>query len=339
MRARGACALLVAAVCIPSAGAATARPGVVVLVGSTLRSLDPRTLSKASWSYGLESARAPIALSPDGRRLAVGALNDVLVLDTATGRVVTRYAEAADSSDPTFRFYWLGNSLVTRGFNCDSGGCGDELAFASSGTADDFNNGTAESAVPLHDTLALAYGPTDLEFFPSDAALLLPQMTEPSRLVADPQHQRLYEISSGASLVAEIDDPAASTPHVRYHRVALNGKPFSAAWAGHGRIALWGEDGLGTIDTRTWTTHALLPAVGGVVCTAYGVAAWDIADGVSLYAPSGSLLLHALGTQQVRAITAVGPYLYARTRRRYSIDLRSGAVAVTTKPYARILTP
>ena len=56
------------------------------------------------------------------------------------------------------------------------------------------------------------------------------------------------------------------------HSVALKDRQFKAAWAGAGRIALWGEDGLGTIDTRTWTTHAIAPGVTGAVATRYGIA-------------------------------------------------------------------
>ena len=80
---------------------------------------------------------------------------------------------------------------------------------------------------------------------------------------------------SSAGLVSEIDriDSRDPGPRVRYYPVDLNGRPFKAAWAGQGRIALWGQDGLGTIDTRNWTTHHIADRVTAALATPWAARA------------------------------------------------------------------
>ena len=62
---------------------------------------------------------------------------------------------------------------------------------------------------------------------------------------------------------------------VSYHHVALNGEPFEAVWAGQGTIAIRGGDGLGTIDTRSWTTHSIAPEAGAASPPSYPTAPTD----------------------------------------------------------------
>jgi len=69
-------------------------------------------------------------------------------------------------------------------------------------------------------------------------------------------------------------DHVANRWRISYHAVALNGQPFEATWAGAGKIALWGADGLGMIDTRSWTTQAVASGVTHAVATPLGLAAW-----------------------------------------------------------------
>ena len=158
---------------------------------------------------------------------------------------------------------------------------------------------------------------------------------------SDVAHTRLFAISS-AGLVAQID-AIGDGPRVRYHRVGLNGRHFQAAWAGTGRIALWGEDGLGTIDTRTWTTHAIAADVRHAITTPFGIAAWtdNPAGGVTVYKPEGNERFRVLPGKRVKTATAVGDYLYADTdgHTRYSINLRTGKVMRTLRPDAKILVP
>jgi len=116
----------------------------------------------------------------------------------------------------------------------------------------------------------------------------------------------------------------------------------SAAWAGSGRIALWVEDGLGTIDTRTWKTHAIAADVTGAVATPYGIAAWTkTTDGIGVYKPDGTRRFQRLQGKQITAARAVGPTLYADTaaNTRYSIDLRTGKTTGPLSTIARIITP
>jgi len=122
----------------------------------------------------------------------------------------------------------------------------------------------------------LIFDPTSIDVYHDgnqDFAIDLPEMPKsaPFAVVADVARDRLFAISS-AGLVAEIDH-VAKTPSISYHSVDLNGQPFNATWAGYGKIALWGEDGLGMIDTRSWTTQAVAPNVTGAVATPLGLAA------------------------------------------------------------------
>jgi hypothetical protein len=74
-----------------------------------------------------------------------------------------------------------------------------------------------------------------------------------------------------------------------------------------------GEDGLGTIDTRTWKTQAVARDVTDVVATPFGVAAWNknSASGLTVYRPDGKKLFHVLAGKRVSTALAVGEYLYA----------------------------
>ena len=148
--------------------------------------------------------------------------------------------------------------------------------------------------------------------------------------------------SRAPASVATVDKASSAKPLVAYHAVALGGGHFDAAWAGSGRIALWGEGGLGTIDVRTWKTHAIAPGVSGALATPYGIAAWTkTPDGLAVYTPNGARRFRLLQGKQVTAATAVGPFLYADTafRARYAIDLRTGKATGPLPTSARIVTP
>jgi hypothetical protein len=166
----------------------------------------------------------------------------------------------------------------------------------------------------------------------------------PFAVVGDVARSRVFAISS-AGLVAEIDrvNELNPSPRVRYHSVDLNGRPFHAAWAGDGRIAVWGEDGLGTIDTRTWTTHAITGPVAGAITTPFGIAAWtdNPADGLTVYRPDGGQRLRVLAGKRIKTASALGGYLYADTvgHARYSINFRTGKVTRTLRPTQRSWCP
>ena len=125
-----------------------------------------------------------------------------------------------------------------------------------------------------------------------------------------------------------------------YHRVSLNGRQFEAAWAGRGRIALWGADGLGAIDTRTWTTKAIAPAAAQVVATPSGIAVWGGGEtGLRVYQADGTLRFVTLGKQTIRDAEAVGRYLYVRADQRYAVDLAGGRVVGRVRDDARLARP
>ncbi len=362
-----------------SAGRTVTKPEQVVAITATtparLTLLDARTLRPArpGWSRTLAawSPTNPAALSPLGSRVAVvvggESSQSLLIVDTATGRVLRRvrdvYAE---------ELYWLGGEgnsrrspalVVTAVLGCASGGvpggvCGDEVNAAWTNdprgypggitifdkffvdvdqalrtrvvlTSDNPQGIVLEPGEP-GDSSIKKY--IDLAGMPDDAGF---------QIATDVLHDRVFVVTT-AGQIARISRASGAKRVVDYHTGALNGRPFNAAWAGAGRIALWGEDGLGTIDTRTWTTHAIAPGVTGVVATRYGIAAWTGGpDGLSVYRPDGSRRLRLLEGTQVTAAQAIGAYLYVGTtlKTRYAIDLRTGKSVGPLKTSAQIIGP
>ena len=345
IRALSAMAVCVAFACLGATygeAAAPAPPRVVGVVGAPggtrLRLLDARTLEPVpgGWTSQVIDYDTRPALSPSRARV-VSARRDgaLLVLETATGRVVRTYRKWAKGGK---RLYWLGGEGTERDpevlvaeIDCASRTmCGGQPF----NIIDRRDPGSRESVFWGSPTTALReglviqawqdrpsrgepkqrlliYGP---EFHQGgDTKIPLPRMlpSAPFRVVADVAHSRLFAISS-AGLVAEIDrigDPRRRE-RVRYHPVELNGGYFDAAWVGAGKLALWGNDGLGTIDTRTWKTHHIASGVVGAVATPFGIAAWGDPDGLTVYRPDGSRRLRVLVGKRISSAQAVGGYLY-----------------------------
>ena len=164
--------------------------------------------------------------------------------------------------------YWLGGDgtrgrpaplLVSIGFHCGSGVCGEE--FEVVGSESSYVYEALETVAVLRNALMLGSAdPTSLLVWPGEVEITLARMpaAAPFRVVADVVHGRVYVVSS-AGLVATVGRAPRSRlrlPPRPPQRQAVRGR-----LAGSGKIALWGEDGLGTIDTGTWTTHAIAPGV------------------------------------------------------------------------------
>jgi hypothetical protein len=352
--------------------AAPPSASVIAVVGTGARArlepVDARTLAPVTrgWSIRVQGAGAA-ALSPSGKQVAVVVGVDgerMLVVDAATGRIVRRYRGIGDTTGLGAEWgglLWLSGevrpSILGVGLTCGTGACVVELTPVGHGVSDQNFPEYSTNAV-LKEGVALVYGDptTGLEVYLDprhDLSIDLPQMASTGQkvvsdtgvpqsgfgVVADVAHDRLFAISS-AGLVAEVDHVAAKQPSISYHTVDLNGKPFHATWAGGGKIALWGEDGLGTIDTRTWTTQAVAPKVAGALATALGLAAWaaDPADGLTVYRADGSKRLQVLIGTPIRTVQALGNFLYVDAGR-YSVDLRTGKVFGPTKQRATVVTP
>jgi hypothetical protein len=352
---------------LAASGIAAPPPARVIAVvgsprGAVLEPVDARTLAPVvgGWSLPVPWAGAA-ALSPSGEQVAVVVGVDgprMLVVDSATGRVVHRYEDMGDTTGAGGALgglYWLGGSdarpsILGVGLDCTNS-CVVELAPVGHGVSDADYPAYATRAV-LGEGVVLVYGdPTGLEVYRDrshDVGIDLPQMPPVAlgsfgrgtdfAVVADVAHDRLFAVS-GAGLVAEVDH-VATKPSVSYQTVNLNGKPFDAAWAGGGKIALWGEDGLGMIDTRTWMTQAVAANVTGAVATPLGLAAWtaDPADRLSVYRSDGSKRLRVLIGTPIRTVQALGKFLYVDAGR-YSVDLRTGNVFGPLKRRIAVITP
>jgi hypothetical protein len=335
--------------------------------------LDARTLRRAprSWSLRLApwSADQPSVLSPEGSRAAVVYKRNTsaLIVDTTTGRIVRRVAETFAES-----IYWVRGEgvrktspavVVEATVTCSGGSgpiCGDDVDIVwttdrrlEPGGAVIYNGFFVEAALRTSLVLTASEGPRTLVVWhgtpakpadePATQEITLSNMPESSQyaIAADVRNDRVFVVTN-TGLVATIRRTSTRAPVVEYHDVELNGGSFSAAWAGSGHIALWGQDGLGTIDTRTWTTHAVADGVTGAVTTPQGIAAWTKGqDGVSVYRPDGSRRFHVLDGTRVTAARAIGAYLYADTDvdTRYSIDLRTGKTVGPLGTRARIIGP
>jgi hypothetical protein len=335
-----------------SAEAAAPPPRVTAILpsagGGTLRQVDARTLRlvPGGWSRKV-GKNVATALSPSGSYVAAVSLNRSVVLDTGTGRHIVR--KYTDGEDASYGVHWLGADyphelLVAVGFSCASLGCGNEFTVVGSGAASGFN-GETETLTALRDGLVFAFDPTALEVYGrTERTVELPRMPKdaPFRVVSDVAHDRVFAISS-AGLVAEIDH-IARRPRVSYHRVDLNGRRFEAAWAGAGKIALWGADGLGTIDTRTWKTQAITPTFPEAVATRFGIAvrSSEPADGLTVYRPDGKVRFRVLvGRVITGQLQAVGEYVYVGLAggARFSVNLSTAQVVGPLYSPARIIGP
>jgi hypothetical protein len=348
------------------AGAAPQAPPSPPLVGAirtgtawALRPLDPKTLAPVRGGWSVPVGRNPsLTRSPLGTGViavwSVGNGGRTIVVDTRSGRIVRRYPSGVGWST----LHWLGPELPLSvrggpflvqelGGVCWSQGCGTEYEVVGTEFSEGF---AAETVALLRNRIVLSIDADGLtmlgppvapitELTPYTVRLAGLPRSAPVRVAADVATGRVYAISS-AGTVARID-AASRRPVATYHRVALNGGPFEAVWAGRGQIALWGPDGLGTIDTRTWKTRALAPAATHVVATRHGLAAWvgGRPGGITVYRPDGSVRFRALDGQTVRSAEAAGRYLYVRAAHRYAIDLVSGRVLGRVRADARIARP
>jgi hypothetical protein len=278
-----------------------------------------------------------------------------IVVDTRTGRVVRRYALGVA---PGYTTYWLGGELPLSGKNrpllvaesdlsCWSHGCGIEYEMIGAGASEGWE---AETVALLRRRIVIGAGAEFLATLDPPRSLSdgfgareipLPGLPRSSRIrvVADVAADRLYAISSGG-VIAQVDG-ASGRASVTYHRVELNGNAFEAVWAGRGRIALWGADGLGTIDTRSWTTKAVAPAATGAIATPYGIVTWvgESPGGLSVYRPDGTLRFTVLRAEIVRSAESVGRHLYVRATHRYAIDLTNGRVLGRVPGSVRLALP
>jgi hypothetical protein len=347
-RVAAAAAVLLAAAAI-STGTGSARlspPPVVGLVpgsagGWVLRPVDPITLRPLPRSWHVAVGSYPVlARSPAGTGVAVAAMGRTrtVIVDARSGKVLRRYRE----DDSSFGdIYWLGSEnyrealFLMATYGCWSHGCGDEYTELGSGMSSDYTASlfaaTPDGFVSLWDDTG-----TGVLFFPAEREISLAKLPPgPTRGVADVTHKLLYVISSGGG-VARVGPRS-----VEYHPVSLNGKPFEAAWAGSGKIALWGSDGLGTIDTWTWTTQAITTGrVAGVLPTTRGIAAWSGSDdGLTVYRTDGSRRFSVLQGEQVRAARSLGRYLYIDASVRWTVDLVTGRVLGRARGDVRLALP
>jgi hypothetical protein len=176
----------------------------------------------------------------------------------------------------------------------------------------------------------------DLPGLPSDSPY-------PHAFASDPRRDRLFVIS-GAGIVAEVDlapEMFGLPPNVSYHRVALNGWPVQAAWAGNGQIAVWGAGGLARMDTGDWSLHPLDADVTDVLATRHGLVVWKRGgrDGLAVYRPGGALRFRVLRGRSVTSVASLGPYAYVHAGGRFSVNLRNGRVTGPLKSRARPILP
>ena len=307
-------------------------PATVALVGTDTRTafmrVDPSTLEPLP---GFGRVRLPphavFDLSEDSTRVAIATPRQSVIADTASGRILWR--ERNDGYDVSYGLYWVGRY---------------RNALPQAVAVGESKFGYEYTTV----TIRGSHGSTDTDLWPAaalrGALVLLGESSSgegaethygrgghptisledppsgPTRVVADVAGDRIFVVYS-AGTVARVDRG------VTYHAVPLNGREFDAVWAGHGQIAVWGPDGLGTIDTRTWSTRSLAPAARGAVPTSFGLVSWHGEDGLSVYAPDGRRRLHVLKGKTVHDVSALARYAYVHVgSKQLAIDLKTGRI-------------
>lgn len=321
-------ALCAAVACVGavSSTAAPRVPIVVAVIGSganrALVRVDAQTLEPLRGARRIRLPRGAVfALSPNSSRVAVATDQKFFIADTMSGRVVLGGGDGGGAVEEGL--YWVGTSadpLIIAVGDSKFGWEYTAIPGASASTDTDL-----APAVALHDVLVLS-GEAGLDYFSREETFVkldeAPVDEGLFRVVGDVAHDVVYVVYS-AGIVAKVGET------VTYHKVQLNGRPFDAIWAGHHEIALWGADGLGIIDTRTWQTRAIAPEATGAVASRYGIVTWDsTTTGVDVYASNGTRRLHVLRSKGIENVTARGRYAYARTAepKQFAIDLKTGRV-------------
>jgi hypothetical protein len=316
-----------------SAGQALPIVGIFGRGGAArLARLDPRTLKRLQSPHPLRIGgySQSATLSPDRSRVALAGSRGVAVVDAKRLRIVRTIRGSFDASEGLL---WPGGTVLIA---VGSSKFGYEYAFLGSDVA--VIDTDAEPVALVREGVVLMAGPTYVEIvgrYESSAELMLPAGAA-FAVAADTHRDRFFVLSAGG-LIAELDH----VEELSYHSVTLSGHRFQAAWAGRGRIALWGADGLGLIDTRDWSAHAVAPAVTDVIPTASGLVAWNRNgdDGLAVYRPDGSLRFRRLTGKAVGFVVSLGLYAYVTVGDRFSVNMRTGRVSGPLASKARIVVP
>ena len=290
--------------------------------------VDPSTLEPLP---GFGRVRLPphavFDLSADSTRIAIATPRQTVIADSASGRNLWR--DQNEGYDVSHALYWVGrhrNSLPQAIAVGESSFGYEYTTVTVGGTTHGSIDTDLWPAAALRGALVLLgeslSGEGAVEYFGRGGPTILLEdpPTETTRVVADVAGDRVFVVYS-AGTVAQVDHG------VTYHPVALNDREFDAVWAGHGQIAVWGRDGLGIIDTRTWSTRSLAPAARGAIPTNFGLVSWSGADGLSVFAPDGHRRLHVLKGKTIHHVSALGRYAYAHVgSKQFAIQVKTGRV-------------
>jgi hypothetical protein len=307
-------------------------PATVALVGTGTRTafvrVDPSTLEPLP-GFGRVPAppHAVFDLSENSTRIAIATPRQSVIADTASGRTLWR--ERNDGYDVSYGLYWVGRyrNALPQAVAVGESKFGYEYTTVTVRGSHGSTDTDLWPAAALRGALVLLgeslRGEGAVTYYGRGGhptTLLDDPPRGPTRVVADVAGDRIFVVYS-AGTVAQVDRD------VTYHAVPLNGREFDAVWAGHGQIAVWGPDGLGTIDTRTWSTRSLAPAATGAIPTSFGLVSWHGADGLSVYARDGERRLHVLKGRTVHDVSALARYAYARVgSKQFAVDLRTGRI-------------
>ena len=319
---------------VSGAAASAQLPATVALVGTGTRTafmrVEPSTLEPLP-GFGRVHLprRAVFDLSEDSTRIAIATSQQTVIADTASGRILGR--ERNDGYDVSYGLYWIGRhrNALPQAIAVGESSFGYEYTAV---TARGSHGGSTDTdlwpAAALRGALILLGenrpGEGGVEYYGRKGhpmTILEDPPTDTTRVVADIAGDRVFVVYSAGTVAQVVDH------RVTYHSVPLNDRTFDAVWAGHGQIALWGRDGLGIIDTRTWSTRSLAPAATGAVPTTFGLVSWGGADGLSVFAPDGHRRLHVLRGKTAHHVSALGRYAYAHVgSKQFAIDLKTGRV-------------
>jgi hypothetical protein len=356
-----------------TAAGSSARAPLIGLSGSKLVPLDPRTLerlpSPRPLYVGPLGGRIPrLVLSPDASRLAVLRLNDLFgggytftVVERMRLRVLRRFSPDGVSLPGAWDVAWSkGRSFnFISNQNLNAAGVFGWCAHLDVGEGDEFPSGVAARTPDgLVVLTGACFGGSSLlltSFPPIKTDLEIEVALDPATfasMAVDAHRNRVFLVSS-TGVVAVV---SLRTRRVQYHSVVLPGEiggdvsgddawkvrwADRAAWAGAGRLAVWGPSGLTLIDTRDWSARLVDQTATDVAVAPNSVVSWSrkAATGLTVYAPDGSVRFRALAGRTVLGVGVSARYAYLTGGGRFSVDLRSGRVTGPLRSRATLVLP
>jgi hypothetical protein len=129
----------------------------------------------------------------------------------------------------------------------------------------------------------------------------------------DARRERMFVVSpTGRVAIVNLKTLAIATRAVALPPGAGPDGGSGVAWAGSGRLALWGRNGLSAIDTRYCSARLVDPQAREMQVSSNALVTWngETATGLAVYSADGTLHFRALGDRKVTDVGVTARYAY-----------------------------